>query len=447
MISRLLLAIALATPVALTAADPIGITADTPLDLAHCVTEAVRTSKTLRQVRRQTTILDWQVQEAWAPSLPQLSASWKDTWRNNEAAADMGGQPFVTSDRNYSKGSLDATLTVMDFGRAGYYRDVVRAQRDGSAMDARRGEQAVTLATTQAFMTTLAATHFIAVAEQELHLLDRQLAVIDDLVRNGQASANDRMAVDVQRKTREQQLIRARNQQASAEAALNRLIGRPLDEHRSLTEPTEVPAWKGSRDEALRLAILYRPDLAAIRMKMKGGQAAYKSAAAALMPRVYLFGAYNGSNDNHLSNQQWWDGGIGVSFTIFDGGQTIAMAGRARDELSQVEDQVGETLDQVRLQTHQAWLALSSARERHAVAQSQVALAEDTLTRTQDRYRQGLSTSTDVLVDEDHLAQARFDFTQATYERHIAYAELVNAIGADPAKPLEAGSGSSSNAP
>jgi outer membrane protein TolC len=165
-----------------------------------------------------------------------------------------------------------------------------------------------------------------------------------------------------------------------------------------------------------------------------------KSAKSSLMPRIYLFGAYNGTNDSQILNKTWWDGGIGATFSIFDGGATLAQAGRAFEELAQIEDAAADRLDQIKLEVRQAWLALSSARERIGVATSSLALGEDSLGRSQDRYQQGLASSTDVLAEEDRLAQARFNHAEALYDHRRAYAELVHAIGIDPLRPLAAAS-------
>jgi len=436
MISRLLLALALALPLAATAAETITAAPIPPLSLDDCLKRAVDTSKSLRQARRQVRIADWQVQEAWGPTLPNVSANWRNTWRNNDQGSDVNGTAFVMGDRESAAGSIGGTLTLYDFNKAGWYRDALRIVRDSTRLDADRAEQALTLAVTKSYVGVLAATRLTQLAEQEVALLDRQLAVTNDLFQQGQVAANDRMAVEVQRKEREQTLIKARNARAIAEAALNRLIGAPLEEPRELIDTLNEPTWTGGVAEATKLAVLYRPDLASARAKIRAGQAGVKSAKATLMPRLYAFGNYTGTNDSMALNKTWWDGGIGLTFSIYDGGATIAQAGRMFEELAQIEDAADDRLDQVKLDVRQSWLSLSSARERVGVAQSAVALAQDTLSGTQDRYRQGLATSTDVLADEDRLAQALFNHADALYDRHATYAELVHAIGLDPARPI-----------
>jgi outer membrane protein TolC len=381
-------------------------------------------------------IANWQVMEAWAPTLPNISAGWRNTWRSNDMGASMGDFQFVTGDRETAVGQIMATVTVVDFGKARWYRDAMRVLRDGTAFDADRAGQSLDLSVTRTYVGVLAATRLTGLAKQTVHLLDRQLEVTNDLYRQGQVAANDRLAVEVQRKGRELSLIKANNARAIALAALNRLLGQALDSEVTLIDILGQPTWAGGIADATRLALLYRPDLAGARARIRAGQAGVRSAKASLLPRVYLFGDYSGTNDSRILNKTWAEGGVGVSFSIFDGGATMAQAGRALEELAQLEDAAADRLDQVRLEVRQAWLSLSSSRERVGVAESALKLAEDNLTRTQDRYRQGLASSTDVLADEDRLAQARFNHAEALYDQHIAYAELVHAIGIDPANPV-----------
>lgn len=443
MISRLLITIALSVPLLAAADDAAGLTPaapvapatpaqQMPLSLPDCIARARSSSKSLRQARRQIAIADWQVREAWAPALPHISAGWKNTWRNNDMGASMGDFSFVTGDRSTAVGALSATLTVMDFGKSGWYREAMLILKESVTFEADRSGQSLDLAVTKSYIGVLAATRLITVAEQEVHLLDRQLAVTEDLFKQGQVAPNDRLAVAVQRKDREQGLIKARNARAMTQAALNRLLGQDLESELHLVDILDQPAWDGTSEHATRLALMYRPDLASVRSRVKAGQAGVRSAKASLLPRIYVFGEYAGTNDSRILNKTWWDGGIGASFSIFDGGATIAQAGRALEELAQLEDIAADRLDQIRLEVRQAWLSLSSARERIAVAASSLKLAEENVAHTQDRYGQGLASSTDVLADEDRLAQARFNHAEALYDQRSAYAELVLAIGIDP---------------
>lgn len=408
------------------------------LTLADCLIKARSASLTFRQARRQVAIADWKVMEAWAPSLPNISANWRNTWRNNDQGASMGSFEFITGDRETAAGQLGVTLTVMDFGKSRWYREAMRVLRDGATLDADRTGQGLDLAVTRSYVGVLAASRLITVAEQQLRLLDRQLAVSEDLLKQGQVAANDRLAVAVQHKDREQGLIKARNARATALAALNRLIGEDLDREQALDDILDQPAWAGTSAEAQRLALLYRPDLAAARAQVIAGHAGVKSAKASLLPRVYLFGNYTGTNDSQTLNHTWFDGGVGLSYSIFDGGATLAQAGRALEELAQIEDAAADRLEQIKLEVRQAWLALSSARERVTVAASALALGEDNLTQVGERYRQGLASSTDVLAEEERLAQARFNHADALYDQRRSYAELVHALGIDPLKPIVA---------
>lgn len=423
--STILLLLALALP----SAEPAP---SIPLNLDACLAEAEASSISLRQARRQVEIADWQVREAWAPSLPHLSADWRHRWRSNDPSANMNGGLVVTGERQVDNVGFSAQMTLIDFGRAGFYRDALRVLRDGTALEADRARQSLDLQVARSFFGHLAAVRLEGLARKQVVLLDRQYAVADDLFRQGQVAAQDRTAVDVQRKERQQSLLKAMEVRDTTRAALNRLRGRDLDAPLVLVDELERPTWRGSATAAEALALSCRPDLASARTRIRAGGAALKSARSSLLPRVYAFGAWDRTNDEFSGQTGWWTGGVGVSFSIFDGGATIAQAGRALEELKQIEDAAADRLDQVRLEVRQAWLTLGSVQERVGVAAAALVLAEENLSALQERYAQGLATSTDVLAEEARLAQARYNHATALYDLQTGYAELVHAIGADP---------------
>jgi outer membrane protein TolC len=429
-------AVAPAAPVAAPAAPPAAIAAPAELTLVACVQEARRHSYLLQQARRQVRIADWQVQEAWAPSLPQLSAGGRWTTRNNDSAADMLGSQVITADRATTTGSLTASITLLDFGRSGYWRDALRLLSTATGLEAERTGQDLDFAVHRAYLAVLGARRLREVAAESVHLLDRYLVVANDLHAQGLVAANDLTGAEVQKRQREDELLRAVNAVANAEAALNQMLGRALDAPVSLADMLETPPWQGSYEAVLTLARRQRPDLESLRQRIRAGAAAVKSAKAALAPRIYAFGDWTYADDSHIVNHQWWDGGVGLSLSLYDGGATIAMAGRAFDELAQIEDAARDREERVALDVRQAWLGLNSAGERIPVAQAAAKLAEDNQRAVEERYQQGLISGTDVLAEEQRLVQARADLCRAFYDRHEAYARLVNAVGGDPTKPL-----------
>jgi outer membrane protein TolC len=81
------------------------------------------------------------------------------------------------------------------------------------------------------------------------------------------------------------------------------------------------------------------------------------------------------------------------------------------------------------LEVRDAFLALKTARERLAVAQTAVGQAEESLRIVQDRYDAGLTTIVELLDSETALTAARTNLTRARYEASVGQARLDLSLG------------------
>ena len=77
----------------------------------------------------------------------------------------------------------------------------------------------------------------------------------------------------------------------------------------------------------------------------------------------------------------------------------------------------------------QAYQQYVTARERLKVAAQTVAQAEEALRIVQDRYREGLTTITEVLRSETTFVRTRLNLLAAQYDYYVGYARVLAASG------------------
>lgn len=85
--------------------------------------------------------------------------------------------------------------------------------------------------------------------------------------------------------------------------------------------------------------------------------------------------------------------------------------------------------NQIRLEVARAYQQHVSARERLGVAGQSIDQAVETLRIIQNRYREGLTTITEVLRAETALVRARLNLIAARYDHYISYAQVLLSIG------------------
>jgi outer membrane protein TolC len=85
--------------------------------------------------------------------------------------------------------------------------------------------------------------------------------------------------------------------------------------------------------------------------------------------------------------------------------------------------------DQIVLEVRQQYLGAVEAREKIAVARTAVEQAKENYRITEERFKAGVTTNTEVLDAESLLISAQANLTNAVYDFQSAKARLDRALG------------------
>ena len=83
----------------------------------------------------------------------------------------------------------------------------------------------------------------------------------------------------------------------------------------------------------------------------------------------------------------------------------------------------------IALQVRKVWLDVLESRERAKVTKAALFQAEENLRVAKDRYREGLSTNTEVLDAETLRAKSHSNYDNAVYDFVLAILRLRRAVG------------------
>jgi outer membrane protein TolC len=126
--------------------------------------------------------------------------------------------------------------------------------------------------------------------------------------------------------------------------------------------------------------------------------------------------------------------GIGAAtfyadWTLTDSGATRRRAAAIKQQERAALKRREDTAADIALQVRTRWLDLQQARRRVPVARLSIAQAEENINVVTDRYRQQLSTYTEVLDAETRRVQALSNFYNAVYDESLAMFRLRRAVG------------------
>ena len=314
------------------------------------------------------------------------------------------------------------------------WHGITRAKEMNTAVahQLERTDQEILFRVVQSYYGVLLAGKQLEVAEQAektaKSIMERSQVRFD----TGLVVESDLLSAKVRLASREQELIRARNNLALARAQLNTAMGVPAD---SLYQPADSLADRALAVAPLadqeRQALTTRPDLKRIEAQQSAQELSLAIAKSSFGPRLNAFAGWEMDNPTFLAGGGGnnWLGGIELQIDLFQGGAKRAALSRERAVAEKIAALKQAANDAVRLEVRQAYYDQDSSRQQVEVARAAISQAQESLRINQDRYDSGLLTITDLLGAEEAARRSQADYWQALYQFHISFASLELASG------------------
>jgi len=243
---------------------------------------------------------------------------------------------------------------------------------------------------------------------------------------------SDLLSAKVRLASREQELIRARNNLEFAQAQLNTGMGVSVDTPYQLVDPlAERNLPVSSLPDLEQKALTTRPDLKRIEAQQTAQELSVAIAKSSFGPRLNAFAGWEMDNPTFLAGGggNSWLGGIELQIDLFQGGAKRAALSRERANAEKITALKQAANNAVRLEVRRAYYDQDASRQQVEVARSAITQALESLRIDQDRYDGGLLTITDLLGAEEAARRTQTDYLQAIYQFHISYANLELACG------------------
>ncbi len=226
-----------------------------------------------------------------------------------------------------------------------------------------------------------------------------------------------------------QQKLQAITELASAEAALNTALGLPVDSPHTITDQLSERLFSiEPPDELNRLALERRPEYAHSMLAVRMNARQVRGARDEVLPRVEAFASLGMSGLGPVTGSSDYTVGASVTLNVFDAGRKARINQARATEAIAVANQE-QLANQISFEVVRAYQQFVTARERLQVVAQTIAQASEVLRIVQDRYREGLTTITEVLRAQLALVRARTDVLTARHDHYVAYANVLLATG------------------
>jgi len=252
-----------------------------------------------------------------------------------------------------------------------------------------------------------------------------------DQVGAGTSPQIDELRAQVELKTEQQQLIAAKNDVEIQKLALARTIGLAPGQQFDLTDKSPYSPFPGMTvDEALKQAYAQRSDFQAAMADVHAAEYSKRAAQAEYYPSVSVTGDYGvASKLPNFSAANVYDVRGTVTIPIFQGGQIHGDIQVADAQLQQARDRLDNLRGQIDSDVRTALLNLQSSQDQVNVAQSNIALAQETLQQSRDRFSAGVTNTVEVVQAQEQVASANENYIEALYSFNYAKISLARALG------------------
>jgi outer membrane protein len=268
---------------------------------------------------------------------------------------------------------------------------------------------------------------------------------VKNLLKAGMATRNDLLKIQLQLNNAKLTQIDAANDMQLAMMNLNNVMGQDLDvtlllssKPRIPLEPEGKPLKLGEtpgHENLFHKAVDSRADLRAMESRVEAAKATVSAVQGNWFPQVFLSGGYTYARPNQRYQptkdefKGTWDIGVNLSFDVFNWGATAHQADQAKAQHEQTAMAYQQLKENILLDLKRYSLAVERAKEKVQVAMLAIEQADENQRSTNDKFKQGLATSTELLDANVSLLQAKTNYSSALVEHEVARARLSKAVG------------------
>ena len=366
---------------------------------------------------------------AFLPTISTNSGMSVRSTQRFDAATDR----LVTGSSNSYNAGLTARYDLFRGGQR--FSELDRAAADLTAARARREDQRfnVNFQTKNFFFQALRQEELLTVALRRIEQATQSLEMTRTQQQVGAGTVSDTLRARLEFINSRQAVLNAQIQTRAARFALGRQVGIPEPVIPVAPVDLEPRPLRLSEREILEVAENLAPSVQAAVAAFEAAREAYSSSKSAYIPSLSLSSGYNWSNQeaSFSGGSTSWNLNFNLSYPIFNGFSREASIVRAEYSTRVARLQEDDARLASRQETDAALRTLETSELAIDIAGEAVAVADEDLRVTRERYRLSVAIILDVVTSQIASDQARVDLVNARYDYVLARAELEAILGRD----------------
>ncbi len=325
---------------------------------------------------------------------------------------------------------LDVTKPLITFGKK---KDAIKAasgQMGMSKLDVQISELDLVENVKKAFYDVLLAQEFVKVQEEAVRQAQTHFDAAKSKFEVGASPKFDVIRAEVEVASAKENLTSAKKGLDLAKMFLSNTIGLPVSNEIDIAEEGAYEKIDLKNAEYYTdIAMNNRPELEKIKIAKDVARASRRlSENKPTVAFSWSWSFYN-KGGGISSSEHTWNGVIAAEVPVFDNGLAKAKV----DQAARLHDKLGlneiDAKEGITLEVKQAYLGLIEASQRIDTSVAVLASADEGYRMADVGFKEGVTTSIDLLDAEHGLTQAKLNRAKASFDYETQKARLARACG------------------
>ena len=398
------------------------------LGLEDCIRIALANSLQVKSGEIQQRIAKLERSTAFANFLPTVDLNYQYNATDPQLVRSISGFEAAMSDKRVREVTWEIQASIFNPATWFLYSMHSRGQEIADLVHEYTRQMTV-LRITANYFYCLSLNEYERALESQIEAATALREEIAAFYREGLVSEWQAEQVGVMTQAKQIELRRTARTREQAKADLLTAMGLSPMAEITLRPETPLEPAEGSLDELIADALLCHPQLQISDRQVAIEEEKVKMAVSNFLPVFVGFAGRTDSSDSFMKYSNYWYGGLAGTLSIFDGFANINEYKAAKERRKESYLEREQATMTIILEVIRAHLALQTAQEEMALAQSALDVATKRSVETQRKWREGLirySNMADVLAAAD---QARMQAISARFQYQVSMATLLNAMG------------------
>lgn len=284
----------------------------------------------------------------------------------------------------------------------------------------------IVLETKKAYINYLDKLNVLKTYESEYKLFDNQFKDAKNRYEQGLLARNDFLQVQVNMSGAKQNVVRAKADVKIAKLQLSNILGGYDLSNESIENLEAKSITSSSYNQEL---LEKRSEVEALKMSLEALKKQRKAQKGSYLPKLDAKIAHNRFYEDLGFNEI--DGNdnqnvatLSASWNLYDGGSTQTQVAIYNTQISKLKTQIQKTQLDINLQYENAKSTLEVASDNYETASLALKQAKENYEIVNNRFKEGVSTSTDLTDANFLLTSAKQKYNRAYFDKYLSIATL-----------------------